>query len=346
MLSPGFPANEQDSTCLPALRMFLREETLQEHFDIHIISMHYPFTVSNYLWHGHPVVSLRGKNKKALHRIPLYLSTFFSLRKNISRKSENFVLSIFATEAAFIASHFCRWYKIKHLCWIMGQDAKRENRFIPLLAHPTHFLVMSAFLQKTFEKNFNHKVLGRVPSALYLPDLPPYRHPTRTMDFVSVGSLIPLKRFEWVLQVIRDLSDEGTMVTALLIGQGPELQNLQKLALQFKISEQVQFLGEISQNEVIECMMKSKILLHPSMYEGFGNVLIEALYSGCHVISLFDPLNKPVEQMHRVDSYAEFLQMARLLLSSSLQHNSHTEFNTKDSVTTFVELLQSLGNSN
>lgn len=345
ILSPGFPANEQDSTCLPALRMFLREEALQSHFEVRVISLHYPFDRARYVWHGIPVRSLQGKNKKGLHRIPLYLAAFFHLKKNISKERETLVLSVFATEAAFVASHFCRWHRIKHFCWIMGQDAKRENRFIHFLAKRTHFLVMSEFLKNTFETNFTHQVLGLVPSALYLPDLPPFKVQERTRDFIAVGSLISLKRFEWVLQVIRDLRQEGIFARAVILGQGPEKNRLQELAQGYGIEKQVEFPGEISQNEVIEEMMKSKILLHPSTYEGFGNVLIEALYAGCHVVSLFDPLTVKVSQMHLVSSYSEFLKMSHHLLSSTLQHDSHTGFNTKESVKEFIALSQSIGNA-
>ncbi len=345
-MSPGFPANEQDSTCLPALRMFLREETLHAHFDICVVSMHYPFNKRHYSWHGIPVESLMGRNKKGLHRFPLYWKTWFSLTRFCSGPQKTLVLSIFATEAALVASYFCRFYKHHHLCWIMGQDAKSENQFIPLLSKQTEFLVMSEFLKHTFEANFKKKVVGIVPSALYLPDLPVYTNPIRTLDLIAVGSLIPLKRFEWVLQVLHDLKKDGIKVMGTIIGDGPERARLQNKAFDLGIEEQLNFLGEIPQNNVIEMMMTSKLFVHPSMYEGFGNVLIEALYAGCHVVSLFNPLNTELEHMHRVNSYATFLQKIKTLLLAPLTHHSYTEFNTRHSVQSFVSLIKLMQNSN
>lgn len=343
VLSPGFPANEQDSTCLPALQMFLREPILHEHFEIKVISLHYPFDFSHYQWHGIPVTSLTGKNKKGLHRFPLYLKAWFSLKKHRAKRKDTFVLSIFATEAALIASHFCRWHRLHHFCWIMGQDAKRENRFVPLLAKGTHFIVMSDFLKVTFETNFKHQVLGKVPSALYLPGLPAYSDEVRTVDFMSAGSLIPLKRFEWVLQTIADLMKENLKATALLAGEGPEKTRLKQLASTLGVSQQVRFCGELPQPVVIEHMMKSRIFLHPSEYEGFGNVLIEALYAGCHVVSLFNPLSETNEALHQVSDYDSFFKTSKKLFLQSLHHRSYKDYNTQQSALSFIQLSQRLG---
>jgi glycosyltransferase involved in cell wall biosynthesis len=302
--------------------------------------MHYPFNKRNYFWHGIPVESLVGKNKKGLYRIPLYIKTWFSIKRFCYGSDETLVLSIFATEAALVASYFCRFYKLKHFCWIMGQDAKSENRFIPLLSKQTEFLVMSEFLKQTFEANFKKKILGIVPSALYLPELPAYVHQNRTLDLIAVGSLIPLKRFEWVLQLLHDLKKEGIKAKGTIVGEGPEKGRLQDKALLLGVHEHVRFLGEIPQNKVIETMMKSKLLVHPSSYEGFGNVLIEGLHAGCHVVSLFNPLPSDVGQMHQVNSYPAFFQKVKTLLLSPLQHHSHTEFNTQHSVQLFISLLK------
>lgn len=344
ILSPGFPMDEQDSTCLPALQMFLREPILLTHFDIKVISMHYPFEKAGYFWHNIPVQSLMGKNKKGWHRLPLYIKTWLSLKKHWAKQKDTLFLSIFATEPALIASHFCRWNKLPHFCWIMGQDAKRGNRFIPLLAKGTKFIVMSDFLKTTFESNFKHKVIGQVPSALYLPDLPTYTGEIRGIDFMSAGSLIPLKRFEWVLHTLADLKKENIFASALIVGEGPEKNKLRQLAGLLGINNQVKFTGELPQPMVIEQMMKCKIFLHPSEYEGFGNVLIEALYAGCHVVSVFNPLHTNVEHMHQVKNYTEFYETSKKLLNTQLVHRSYREFNTEKSAKKFIELSQGFDN--
>lgn len=345
VLSPGFPANERDSTCLPALRMFLKEGALREHFDICIVSMHYPFHQSNYTWFGLPVMALGGKNRKGLFRIPLYLKTWAALRKNYAKDKTTLVLSIFATEAALLASHFCRWHKLKHFCWVMGQDAGTNNPFHSLLPSPVRYLVMSEFLKQGLEYHSKRKAFGILPSALHLQDLPPYEVKNRTLDFICVGSLIPLKRVEWVLQVVNDLKKEGIHSRACIVGDGPEHKALEELGFRFGISEQIQFTGEVQHAEVIAQMLQSKILLHPSSYEGFGNVFLEALYSGCHVVSLFDPLNGKRPELHKVNSYPEFYSRAKTLLLSQLNHACFQTITTKETAKLFIDFVQSAGNT-
>ncbi len=345
VISPGFPRDEQDSTCLPALRMFLREELIHSHFDVRVLSMHYPFEEINYLWHGLPVKSLGGKNKKAWHRIPLYIKTWLGLKQLISKVQKPIVLSIFGTEAALVASYFCKWHRLKHYCWLMGQDAKKENKFIRLISKQTNYIAISEFLKQTFETNFTRKTFGLVPSALYLPDLPIFKVQERNLDFICVGSLIPIKRIEWALQVIKDLKSENILANLVIVGDGPEQSNLESLCHDFGISNSVKFIGQVSHSEVIEQMMTSKILLHPSKFEGFGNVLLEALYAGCYVVSSFDPLNGKETKLQKVSTYVEFYTTAKGVLQHPLEHSSIQNYTTKQSAELFIGLTQNIDDS-
>ncbi|MBL7901072.1 MAG: glycosyltransferase family 4 protein [Bacteroidia bacterium] len=344
VVSPGFPANEQDSTCLPALRMFLKEELLREHFNIRVISMHYPFQAGQYTWFGLKVWALAGKNKKGLFRIPLYLKTWAALRKNRNKDGLTVVLSIFASEAALLASYFSKKNKLLHFCWVMGQDAGNNNPYHSMFSSQIHYLVMSEFLKQRLEQHGKRKAFGILPSALYVQDLPAFKTKKRNTDFVCVGSLIPLKRVEWVLQVVQDLKKENLNAKVCIIGDGPERQALETMSRKSGISEQVQFRGEIQHREVLNEMMQSKIVLHPSAYEGFGNVFLEALYSGCHVVSLFDPFNEKHPELHKVDSYPEFYSMARTLLLSQLDHRPVQTITSKSTAHSFIAFVKSAGN--
>ena len=307
--------------------------------------MHYPFHQSNYMWFGLPVMALGGKNKKGLFRITLYLKTWAALRKSYANDNTTVVLSIFATEAALLASYFCRWHKLKHFCWVMGQDAGTNNSYHSLLASPVRYLVMSDFLKQGLERNSKRRAFGILPSAIHVNDLPPFELKNRTLDFICVGSLIPLKRVEWVLQVMNDLKKEGIHARICIVGDGPERKALEVLGHNFGISDQVHFTGEVQHAEVIAQMLQSKILLHPSTYEGFGNVFLEALYSGCHVVSLFDPLNGKHTELHKVNSYPEFYSIAKTLLLSQLNHACIQAITTKETTKLFIDFVQSAGNA-
>jgi glycosyltransferase involved in cell wall biosynthesis len=57
-------------------------------------------------------------------------------------------------------------------------------------------------------------------------------------------------------------------------------------------------------------MGRSKILLHTSMYEGFGIVCLEALAAGTYAISLTKPMEVPISNWHQVDTKEQMIEKA------------------------------------
>ena len=70
-----------------------------------------------------------------------------------------------------------------------------------------------------------------------------------------------------------------------VIGDGPEKSNLIKLAKKLGIDKNVEFLGGLPRDQVKMEMSNASALVHPSKYETFGVVIIEALAMGIPVIA-------------------------------------------------------------
>src|SRR5688572_4590374 len=80
ILSPGFPENEHDTTCLPPQQTFLR--ALKKQFpelQIIVLAFQYPFKSRRYTWHGIQVISFGGKNPGKLKRLWIWLRVFKQL---------------------------------------------------------------------------------------------------------------------------------------------------------------------------------------------------------------------------------------------------------------------------
>ncbi len=69
----------------------------------------------------------------------------------------------------------------------------------------------------------------------------------------------------------------------IIIGDGPDRKKLEELSKKLKIDKKVLFLGEI--NNPYSYMYYAKLFILSSKIEGFGLVLVEALYCGTKVIS-------------------------------------------------------------
>ena len=69
----------------------------------------------------------------------------------------------------------------------------------------------------------------------------------------------------------------------MLVGQGPELDNIKKLIKSLDIEQKVHFLGKSKRIEQITCI--SDLFLLPSEKESFGLVALEAMASAVPIIS-------------------------------------------------------------
>ncbi|MCX6732991.1 MAG: glycosyltransferase [Candidatus Roizmanbacteria bacterium] len=88
-----------------------------------------------------------------------------------------------------------------------------------------------------------------------------------------------------------------------ILGKGSLLKPLSNLVRQHHLQNDVIFLGHETKN-VYKYIYNSKIFILPSLYEGFGNVLIEALACGVPVIST-DCKYGPREILANINTYKD-----------------------------------------
>ena len=74
-------------------------------------------------------------------------------------------------------------------------------------------------------------------------------------------------------------------IKLLLVGEGPLTADLQRLARDLRLNDQVQFLGSRNLEEVADLMRRSRLFVLPSRAEPFGIVLLEAFASRKPVVS-------------------------------------------------------------
>ena len=103
---------------------------------------------------------------------------------------------------------------------------------------------------------------------------------TQPFRFIAVGSLIHRKGFDLLLRAFckSELKEKGCSV--VIIGGGPEKDNLIDLAKQLNISDNVNLVGRKTKGEIISAMQDSHVFVLSSRAETFGVVCIEALSQG------------------------------------------------------------------
>ncbi len=112
-------------------------------------------------------------------------------------------------------------------------------------------------------------------------------------DLIYVGRLLGHKRVDDLLDAVDQLGREGEVLTCAIVGVGPERERLEELTSELAISEQVRFYGSLEQHADVYGLIKSSgVFVLPSVREGFGIVVVEALACGIPVITTDHPDNQ------------------------------------------------------
>jgi glycosyltransferase involved in cell wall biosynthesis len=291
ILSPGFPGDEADTTCLPAQQTLVRLLRSQDPgLNIVIIAFQYPFTDAPYNWNGIPVIPLKGMNKGRFHRLLNWARAWMALWRISRQRRVIGIFSFWCTECALLGKWFGRLHRITHRCWILGQDARGGNVFVKWIRPAAADLVaLSDFVAGEFQRNYGIRPAHVIPSGIDPAEFAPASG-NRSIDVLAVGSLIPLKQHDVFLEVVARLRKVIPDVHGLICGKGPEEDHLRAGISRLGLENNIRLAGELPHPEVLRCMQQTRILLHPSSYEGFGTVCLEALYAGADVISFCRPM--------------------------------------------------------
>lgn len=95
---------------------------------------------------------------------------------------------------------------------------------------------------------------------------------------IAVGRLGKEKGFDYLIKAISFLSKNGIDFKLIIIGEGNERKSLQSLAGELNLENRIDFAG--FQENPYKYLSRSKIFVLSSIYEGFPNVLLEALSLG------------------------------------------------------------------
>ncbi len=102
----------------------------------------------------------------------------------------------------------------------------------------------------------------------------------------AAGRLAGVKNYPLLIAALADVSAD-TPVHAWILGEGPEQSALESLARERGIASRVRFLG--FQQNPWRFIARADVFALTSTYEGFGNVLIEAMACGTPVVATRSP---------------------------------------------------------
>ncbi|MBD2482371.1 glycosyltransferase [Planktothrix sp. FACHB-1365] len=165
---------------------------------------------------------------------------------------------------------------------------------------------------------------------------------------LGVGRLNPQKDFATLIRAFAQVRKQQ-QARLMILGEGSELAHLQGLVQDLNLTEDVAFAGFV--NNPYAYMAASTVLVLSSAWEGFGNVLVEAMVAGTPVIST-DCESGPAEilaqgKYGKLVPVADSQAMAEAILATLTKpanpeplKQRAMEFSLENSVNQYLRILQ------
>lgn len=144
----------------------------------------------------------------------------------------------------------------------------------------TYITVVSNFLKEKLvsELNFPKEKVLVIPMPVNTEKIKafPVEQGKSVKIILCVARYTRQKKLDVLLEALSLLKDWNIDFQAILIGEGPEKDELVKLIKALSLEEKIKLVGLISQEELNKYYNLSDVVVLPSVDEGFGLVLVEA----------------------------------------------------------------------
>jgi len=111
-----------------------------------------------------------------------------------------------------------------------------------------------------------------------------YQLPARFI--LAVGTLEPRKNFTNVIKSFVILKRKYSDLKLVIVGKpGWKYHEIERAVKSYQLENEVVFLGYVQSHELNQIYHLATVFVFPSLYEGFGIPPLEAMSSGCPVVS-------------------------------------------------------------
>jgi glycosyltransferase involved in cell wall biosynthesis len=207
----------------------------------------------------------------------------------------------------------------RRLDCVVGQSAKTMHwfhnelnlNFSQLAVIPNVVLSPSDEVIKSIQASFNRR-----------------RFKATNPVILCVGRLTDQKGFDFAIRILAILQKRFPYIKLLIVGDGPDILALKELVLINGLASHITFIPKLP--NLSEVFLGSDILLFPSRYEGFPNVLAEAMAHGLPAVA-FDCATGPADLIeHGVNGFlvevGDVSAAAECALNLLENHGLRTQF--------------------
>ncbi len=274
--------------------------------DVRVIAMHRPGTKTHEIWDGIEIIRIRYLpekweilqeegggipilwKKKPYARLAL-LPFIVSQSIALLRWSRGFDLIHANWTLSGITAWFLQFaHREPFIVTVHGSDIYQGTKTSWIrwltklsLSHANAIVAVSKDLaEKVTDLGIPQDKIQVIPDGIDIGNFRPEEADKREDIILFVGSLIPRKGCKYLIHAFDSVLRKLPQYQLHFVGEGPDQPELQQLVKDMGINDQVYFHGALSRDEVSRFMKRAKIFVLPSLEEGLGVVLLEAIASG------------------------------------------------------------------
>lgn len=161
------------------------------------------------------------------------------------------------------------------------------QKYLPRLAAAN--ITNSVALRNAFQSG-SGRDFDVLPSGVFTARYRTTPAPER-QGILYVGRIEEHKNLELTVSAYDSLLGRGYTGRLRIAGSGPALPALQKIINASRVADNIDLLGAVSEEQKIQLLATSQILLLTSRREGFPRILTEAMASGLPIVSVNYPEN-------------------------------------------------------
>lgn len=175
----------------------------------------------------------------------------------------------------------------EHALWDMpfaGIDPRTIAREEAEYAEADMITVPSIFAYRSFiEQGVPDEKLSLLPYGVNVSRFQPVAEPAPDrFDILYVGAMSLQKGIQYLVQAYQKINHSNKSLT--FVG-APSLELIQMLKMRNLWPEDAKVLGHVPQTELKNIMSRSHVLVLPSVQDGFGMVMAQAMACACPVIA-------------------------------------------------------------
>ena len=236
--------------------------------------------------------------------IPFVLSELFWALKIIQKHQVKIIHTHWLIPQGLIGAIIHYLTRVPHIATIHGSDLNLIKNNI-ILKIVCRFIVTNSDAITTNSSYMKQQLLSITPDSLQkIQVIPMGVDPQKYQNCDIINLKLKYEASNIVLSVGRLIDWKGTIhlinamplvvkrfpdTRLLIVGTGPEKENLVQRTHQLSLEENVKFLGIVSDDDLVKYYHIADVFVLPSVNksgetEGLGVVLLEAMASGCPVI--------------------------------------------------------------